>query len=248
MLNTVVGAVRLLLTALAIAVGAAVCAFAGVLGRGTFDKVAMNWHALNLRFLGVRARYRGADLAAGALLLSNHISWLDTLVFGARWPVTFLGNSKIADWPVLGWVIRSAGTLLIERGKGARKAVVDIGGALKRGRNVILFPEGRTTDGLSVLRFQPRLIQAAIDTGAPIQPAAVRYFDAAGRRVVHHTFAGNVTLLQSAWRTVRGPRITAEITLFETLPPGDERQALTGRAEQLVRGLVESGADWDPAT
>lgn len=240
-MGALAGVVRLLLVMLVIVAGAVACGVAGVLGRGVFGKLTMRWHAVALHFLGVRTRYRGASMAAGALLLSNHISWLDTLVFGARWPVTFLGNSEIARWPVLGWVIRKSGTLFIERGKGAKKAIAEIGGALKRGRNVVLFPEGKTTDGRSVIRFQPRLAQAAIDAEAPLQPAAVRYFDGAGGRVVRHSFAGEVTLLQSAWRTVSGPRIIAEITLFAPLAPGDERQVLAARAEQLVRNLVESG-------
>ena len=245
-MDALIGAFRLLLVMLTIVVGAVVCGFAGVLGRGVFDKLAMRWNGIALRFLGIRTRYHGADLAIGALLLSNHISWLDTLVFGARWPVTFLANSEIARWPVLGWVIRKSGTLFIERGKGAKKAITEIGGALKRGRYVVLFPEGKTTDGRSVIRFQPRLVQAAIDAEAPLQPAAVRYFDAAGRRVVRHSFAGEAGLWQSAWRTVTGPRITAEVTLFAPLAPGEKRQALASRAERLVRELVESGGSGRP--
>ena len=235
--------VRLSLVVLVIIAGALVCGFAGVLGRAAFQRTARCWHALNLRFLGVRTRYRGADLAAGALLLSNHISWTDILVFGARWPVVFLGNSEIARWPVLGWIIQRAGTLFIERGKGAKQAIADISGALKGGRNVVLFPEGKTTDGRSILRFQPRLVQAALDAGAPVQPVAVRYLDATGARVVRHSFAGDATLLGSAWNTVSGPAIIAELTLFEPLEPhthDHDRQALTGRAEQAVRNRVES--------
>ena len=240
-MSAVVGAFKLFLLALGIVFGALGCGVAGVLSRRWFRVFEMRWHRVMLIFLGVRTRYVGADFAAGALLLSNHISWVDTLVFGARWPLTFLGNSKIARWPVLGWIIRRSGALFIERGTGAKKATRDIGGALRRGRTVILFPEGKTTDGRSVIRFQPRLAQAAIDAGAPLQPAAVRYFDAAGARVVRHSFAGRITLLQSAWKTVSGPRIIAEVTLFPPLAPVGPRQELVGRAEQLVRTLVESG-------
>lgn len=239
----VIGALRLLLVMLAIVAGAVVCGFAGVLGRAAFDQVVMRWHRVMLCLFGVRTRHRGAGLARGALLFSNHISWLDISVFGACWPVTFLGNSQIARWPVLGWVIQRSGTLFIKRGTGAKKAISEIGGALTQGRNVVLFPEGKTTDGRSVIRFQPRLAQAAIDAGAPLQPAAVRYFDAGGARVVRHSFAGDITLVHSAWKTVCGPRIIAEITLFTPLASGDQRQELAGRAEQLVRGLVESGGE-----
>ncbi len=239
-MGIVVGALRLPLVLLVVLLGAVICGFSGVLSRRRFSRLAMGWHAAIVALLGVQNRYRGAALAEGALVLSNHISWLDILLFGARWPVVFLGNREIARWPVLGWVIARAGTLFIERGKGAQKALTDIGAALKRRHTVVLFPEGRTTDGRAVLRFQPRLIQAAIDAGAPVQPAAVRYFDAAGNRVARHSFAGSATLPRSVWKTVSGPPIIAEITLFAPLPPGDERHALARRAEDAVRSVLES--------
>lgn len=240
-MGALVGVWRLLLAALAVAFGVLACGFSGVLGRARFAKLAMRWHHLTARALGVHSRCRGAALADGVLLLSNHISWSDILVLGARWPVTFLGNSEIARWPVLGWVISRAGTLFIERGKGADKAVREIGAALGQRSTIVLFPEGTTTDGRSVIRFQPRLIQAAIDAGAPVQPVALRYFDHAGARVVRHSFAGNIALMHSVWKTVSGPAIIAEITLFEPLPPEAGRQELANRAESLVRELVESG-------
>ena len=239
-MRTLIGILRLTLVLLAVVPGVVVCAVAGLMSRDLFGELAMRWHRLMLGALGVRRRYRGAAAVDGALLLSNHISWLDTLVFGARWRVVFLAARDVASWPVLGWVVATAGTLFIERGTGAAQAIDDIGAALRRGRNVVLFPEGKTTDGRSVIRFQPRLMQAAIDAGTPVQPAAVRYFDADGNRVAHHSFAGDTTLVQSVWRTVSGAAIIAEITLFPPLPPFDERQALASRAEQTVKTLVES--------
>ncbi|MDD9858315.1 MAG: lysophospholipid acyltransferase family protein [Gammaproteobacteria bacterium] len=238
--GAVVGVIRLLLILLAVAFGLAVCALAGVLGRAWLARMAVRWNRVIVKLLGVRSRYRGAALADGALLLSNHISWLDTLLFGARWPVVFLAKSEIAHWPVLGWLARCAGTLFIKRGQGAPKAARDIGRVLQQARSVVLFPEGRTTDGRGVIRFQPRLIQAAIDTGAPVQAAAVRYFDRAGQPVTRHSFAIN-TLLRGVWNTVSGPAIIAEITLFEPLAPVDDRQTLAHRAEQSVRARVECG-------
>ena len=241
-MRALIGVVRLALALLAVVAGAVLCALAGALGCRLFGALAMRWQRLMLGALGVRSRARGT-LAPGALLLSNHISWLDTLLFGARWPVIFLARRDIARWPVLGWGVATAGTLFIERGSGAAQAITDIGAALRRGRNVALFPEGMTTDGRSVIRFQPRLLQAAIDAGAPVQPAAVRYVDAAGRRATHHSFAGDVTFAQSVWRTVSGPPLTADITLFAPLPPGDERQTLANQVEQQVKSWVESGGE-----
>ncbi len=241
-MRALIGVLRLVLVLLAVVPGVAVCALAGVMSRHRFGQLAMRWHRLMLSALGVRSRYRGADRVDGALLVSNHISWLDGLVFGAHWPVTFLGNHEITSWPVLGWAIARSGALLfIERGRGAARAIDEIDAALQRRHSVVLFPEGITTDGRSVIRFQPRLMQAAINANAPLQPAAIRYFDTAGRRVVRHSFAGDTTLVQSLWRTMSGAKIIAEITLFAPLPPSDDRQALATQAERTIRALGEPG-------
>ena len=259
--RAIVGAFRLLLILLTLLFGLAVCAaagrdgvgaFAGDSGRARFNRVAMRWNRVMVALLGVRCRYRGAGIATvdaapapahgrGALLVSNHISWLDTLVFGARWPVLFLAKSEVAAWPALGWLARRAGTLFIARGHGAEQATRDIGDALRRGRSVVLFAEGRTTDGRGVKRFQPRLLQAALDAGAPVQAAALRYTDRRGRTVTRHSFAVT-TLIRGVWRAVAGPPITAEITLFAPLPPAD-RQTLARQAEQSVRTQIQNPAD-----
>lgn len=239
--RALIGASRFLLLLLAIAAGALLCLVGGLLSRRRFAKLARWWSILMLKLLGVAGRYRGAMRVGGALLLSNHISWLDGLVFGARWRVIFLGNHRLANWFVLGWMFKRAGMLFIERGKGAQQALGQLRAALQQGHTVVLFPEGKTTDGKTVLRFQPRLLQAAIAAPAPVQAAALRYLDTAGRRVVHCSFAGDVTLRQSVWRCLTGPKVVAEITLFAPLPPSTDRQALAQRAHRLVAAVVESG-------
>jgi len=232
------GVVKLLLALLVLALGMLACACAGALTPAAFSKLSVRWNALAAACLDVRVRVVGAAPAEGALLLVNHISWLDPVVFGARWPVIFLANSEIAGWPVLGWVIRTSGVLFIERGRGAQQALLEIGAALRARRRVVLFPEGRTGDGRTVARFQPRLLQAALDAGAPLQPVALRYRDAAGARVTRHSFA-DATFLRSLWACMCGPAIIAEVRVFEPLPHTEERRELARRAEELVRAAVE---------
>ena len=244
----IIGAVKMLLAALTIVFGAVACGFSGVLGHGVFARITMFWHRTMLRIFGATPVVRGVALVPGALVVCNHVSWMDILVLGANWRVVFLGNSEILRWPILGWVIKRGGTLFIKRGSGAKKALRDIAGELRQGHNVVLFPEGATTDGHSAIRFQPRLMQAAINVGAPLQPAALRYLDASGARVVRHSFIGDISLVGSAWKTACGPRMVAEITLFAPLAPSDQRQELAERAEQLVRELVESGGESSPSS
>jgi len=172
--------------------------------------------------------------------VSNHISWLDISVIGSRFPVLFLANSEIASWPILGWLIRRTGTLFIERGKGAGEALKKLSDSLRGNRSVLIFPEGKTTDGSSVIRFQPRLFQSAIDCAAVVQPIGIRYVDKDGEWVDRLSFHGEIGFLESLWRTVCGGMIHAEIFVFDPVEPGADRNTLSQDAENRIRQWVDS--------
>ncbi|MDD2892379.1 MAG: lysophospholipid acyltransferase family protein [Halothiobacillaceae bacterium] len=136
-----------------------------------------HWHAQACRALAVDITTQG-EAQPGVLYICNHISWLDIPVLGSQLPgVRFLAKSEIRSWPLIGWLAARAGSLFIERGNG-HDSVQHISHALQQGHSVLIFPEGTTTDGLSLRRFHPRLLQAAHEANAAIQPIALRYLDA----------------------------------------------------------------------
>lgn len=111
-----------------------------------------------------------------ALIISNHVSWLDIVVLGHLTPTCFLSKDEVRKWPLIGWLAARAGTLFIRRGGGQANSISQaIGGRLVSNGLLTLFPEGTTTDGRSVRPFFSRLFAAAIDTGTPIVPTSLRY-------------------------------------------------------------------------
>ncbi len=131
--------------------------------------------------LNLEVEVQGEPVAAPALWVSNHVSWMDIPVLGGVRAINFLSKAEVARWPLVGRLAQAAGTLFIQRGSGdseqVRAAMAD---ALRGGRNVLFFPEGTTTDGHNVRRFFPKLFQAAIDAGCPVQPMVICYRDGAG--------------------------------------------------------------------
>ena len=240
--QALIALLRLLRALLGVLMALVICLFIGVISRPAFATIAMYWHRYMLSCFDVRRVQRGASPPVGTLLISNHISWMDILVLGGSWRVVFLATHQIGEWFALGWIIRRAGTLFIERGRGAQHATAQICAALQQGKNVLLFPEGKTTDGTSVIRFQPRLLQAALDAGAAVQPIALRYINKNGEREPRNSFAGEITLMQSLWQTARGRPFRAEITTFPPLQPQptQSRHELATQVEELVRGIVET--------
>ena len=65
------------------------------------------YHRILCALIGVRIREVGTRSAASpALILSNHVSWLDICVITALGPVVFVAKSEVAGWPVFGWLAR----------------------------------------------------------------------------------------------------------------------------------------------
>jgi lyso-ornithine lipid O-acyltransferase len=116
-------------------------------------------------------------LPARGLIVSNHLSHLDILLYGSTLPCVFVAKSEVRRWPIFGLLASLAGTVFIERGNPVSTAAAaqQIEALLKEDVPVMLFPEGTSSDGATVLRFHSALFQSAIRAQAPITPAAVRY-------------------------------------------------------------------------
>ncbi len=128
------------------------------------------------RCLGLQVQVHGDTPACPSLIVSNHISWSDIPILGSLTPVLFLSKAEVRDWPIIGWLAEQAGTLFIKRGGGrARRVRRSIADQLEAGQAVLVFPEGTTGQGKSVLPFHGLLLGAAADTGRPIQPVTISY-------------------------------------------------------------------------
>ncbi|MGZ4968588.1 MAG: lysophospholipid acyltransferase family protein [Methylobacter sp.] len=112
-----------------------------------------------------------------AVLISNHISWLDIIVIGQYLPAYFVAKSDISSWPVIGYLARQGGTIFIRRGekRHVRVTAEKMVWLLKQDSNIIAFPEGTTTKGDEVLHFHASLFQPALLTKSAIQPVALQY-------------------------------------------------------------------------
>ena len=155
----------------------------------------------------------------GAMLLLNHVSWLDIFVVQSLRPAHFIAKAEIARWPVLGFLTSRTGALFIERGK--RHAVRETNHRAARlltdGGLVCMFPEGTTSDGNRLLPFHGNLIQPAIDAGKPVIVGGLRYRDRHGHASAATLYTGDIDLLRSLLRIVRGGPVFAELRLIDAI-------------------------------
>ena len=142
----------------------------------THPYVTSWWHNRLADILGVRITVSGHRPRPPALLVSNHVSWLDIIVLGGLTHTDFLSKHEVREWPVVGWLAARAGTLFIRRGHGQTGTISEqIAHRLRQDGLLTLFPEGTTTDGREVRPFFSRLFAAAVDTGTDVVPVALRY-------------------------------------------------------------------------
>lgn len=194
------------------------------------DARVQRWAERMLAIMGVRLEVQGTPPAAGpALVVCNHLSWLDIVAVHAARHVRFVSKAGVHHWPIVGTLAVGAGTLFIEREnrRDALRVVHHMTEALRNGDLMAVFPEGTTSDGRGVLPFHANLLQAAIVSGAPVLPAALRFADAAtGETSPAPLYVGDDSLIGSLWRTLTAPPLLAVVRFGDPqAPAGRERRA-----------------------
>ncbi len=132
------------------------------------------------KILGIKLNISGYPIQERTLFISNHISYLDIIILGANTNAIFVAKSEIKSWPLINKLCSIGKTIFVERNN--RRSVKDQMLLIKKkmidGFNVILFPEGTSSDGLKVLKFKSSLF-ALVDYEElkfyNIQPISISY-------------------------------------------------------------------------
>ncbi len=228
-------------------------------GRGKERFARTYWRGV-AAILGIRITVKG-ELGAGRpmLYVANHCSWLDIAVLGATLPGCFVAKAAVGEWPVVSWVARLGRTVFVSRTRtGVGRERDELVRRLARGDNIILFPEGTTSDGTRVLPFSPAFLMLADAPAKPqVQPVTLVYDGMNGLPVRRRdrpaiSWYGDMDLASHYARIGRVRRLHATVLLDEPMPPGmfPNRKALAAALEArlshnaaaLRQGREASGA------
>ncbi|WP_082494536.1 lysophospholipid acyltransferase family protein [Methylobacterium sp. Leaf108] len=260
-------ALRLLACALAFAILVGPQWLSLRLGRGRVAAHLPTWfHRLFLALFSVRVTQSGTPPAVGepALVLANHVSWLDILVLGSLRPLSFVAKSEIAGWPLVGLLARLQRTIFIDRAR--RAATADVNAALAErlaeGDLIVLFAEGTTGDGTRLLPFRSSLVgaaRAAIDaetnshTRIRLQPLAIAYPRRNGMAVTRSerpdiAWYGDMDLAPHLSVFLSGGPIDVHVVWGEPIPveSGTDRKRATAMAEARVRAALRRNRSGRP--
>jgi 1-acyl-sn-glycerol-3-phosphate acyltransferase len=207
------------------------------------------WSLKTLRLAGMRLVVHGDEhrLDRCALVVGNHISWIDIYVINAWRPTPFVSKAEVRNWPIVGWLAHRLGTVFVhrEKRKDALRTMHEMAARLQAGEVMCMFPEGTTSDGLSLLPFHANLFQAAVSAGCPVQPICLLYEDAQGRQTTAPAYIGDMSLGESLDALLRGGPVTAHLFVGEPLAPATDRRVLAAQAREAVAAsLLQMQAKW----
>ncbi len=180
------------------------------------------YHRGVCRIIGIELKVRGEQAPGKPMLfVANHASYLDITVLGALIRGSFVAKAEIADWPFFGLLAKLQRTVFIERRSAhAAKHRDEISRRLEAGDDLILFPEGTSSDGNRILPFKSALFSVAereVD-GRPltVQPVSVAYLKLDGLPIGREwrpniAWYGNMNMLGHAWNVFSLGKLTVEI-------------------------------------
>mgnify|MGYP003296021632 CR=1 FL=1 len=217
------------------------------------ERLPALFHRLACRVMGVVVEVRGTMHGGQTVWIANHLSYLDILAIGSVARCSFVAKDDVRGWPVFGRLARLQDTVFISRTSRRAAAVGQaLSAALAGGRSLVVFPEGTTSDGTSVLPFKSSLFEVFVAdrlrADVTLQPLTVSVESIDGRAVgVAHrdlyAYHGDASLGPHLLRFLgtRGARV--RLNFHPPLPKGSiaSRKLLANAAHAAVAsGLVAS--------
>lgn len=223
-------------TAVMIAAGAS-CLLAG----GKWKRVRLGswwvavWSKAVCRIIGLRVRTHGElPGGQGALVVGNHLGYLDILVHGQVFKLRFAPKAEIKRWPVFGWLTALSAPVWIDRKNPRMSAVYarEFRETIENGVFMLVYPEGTSTGGKDgLLKFKSTPFASALECKSRIIPTLLFYSDPEAAWYDDTPFGVHIL------RVLEKKEITIDLYCFAPVLPeaGEDRKALAER----IHGMME---------
>jgi 1-acyl-sn-glycerol-3-phosphate acyltransferase len=207
------------------------------------------YHRIVAALFGIHITVTGKKVSGeGVLLVANHTSWADIVIFSAVAPISFVAKAEVASWPFFGTLARLQRTVFVDRARRSatgetRDAIRD---RLLEGDALVLFPEGTSHTGNTVLPFKSALLGAAEARLADgryvkVQPVSTAFTGLHGLPMGRENrpfFAwyGDMEMLPHLWEALLAGPLDVVVQFHEPFSLDMmDRKELARRAEDVVR-------------
>jgi 1-acyl-sn-glycerol-3-phosphate acyltransferase len=207
------------------------------------------YHRWVAALFGIHIKIVGAPVTGeGVLMVANHTSWADIIIFSAATPLSFVSKAEVARWPLFGTLARLQRSVFVERTR--RSATGETRDVIRErlvaGDTLLLFPEGTSHDGNTVLPFKSALLGAAEARLADgrhvkVQPVSTAFTGLHGMpmgRESRPLFAwyGDMEMVPHLWEALLAGPLDVVVQFHPPLSlDGMDRKTLAARAEEIVR-------------
>ena len=192
------------------------------------------WIQSFVRISSMRIEVIGTPPCPPFFLVTNHLSYTDIAALRAVVRGVFVAKVEVSSWPVAGRIVRDMGTIFIDRGnrRDIPRAGEKVMERLADGEGVIVFPEGTSGRGDTVLPFNSSFLEFSARAETPVTYAAITYRTDQGElpASIAVCWWDETTFFQHLFRLFTLPDYTAVINF------GDEPVVATDR-KQLAREL-----------
>lgn len=238
-----------------VAAARTIVSLAGIAGRWRIiSRLTRSFASLLSRLMGLRITVDGAAArleGGGYLIVSNHLGYLDGVVLGSIFPVLYVSKKEVRRWPLIGQWTALCGAIFVDRQRKDRipLLVEEIAMKLRSGANVLLFPEGTSTNGDRLLPFQTAPFAAPLRVRAPIVPVTLAYetidgapLSPANRDTVY--WYGDMEFASHFWRLLALRRIEVTVKIHPTIESSACKNDSRGRKQlsQACFGAISGQA------
>lgn len=208
--------------------------------------VFRTWARGSLRILRARVDVRGPLPEGPFFLVTNHLGYVDIIVLASVLDCVFVSRADVAGWPIVGPLVRMVGTVFIDRElkRDIPRVLARIEENLAHGRGIVLFPEGTSSKGETVLPFRPPLLEVAARSDLPVSYAALSYRTAPGNPPAHLAVCwwGEMGFGDHLVKLLRLPGFHATVTFGEQTLRRSDRKDLARETWEAVLGQFEPSA------
>lgn len=178
------------------------------------------------------------------LLVSNHLSYVDILVIASITPAMFVAKREVKGWPVFGWFAKLAGTVFVDRERRTRvtQTADEIQQALDQNALVVLFPEGTSSNGETVLPFKTSLLEPATRQTHALFASLIQYQIDDGDVGEEVCYWKDMTLVPHLINLLSKRTIRASVRFTQLREASTDRKELARQLHSEILRLKEAPA------
>lgn len=216
-----------------------------------FGKIAVSILCIDITVIGRKEllNYKGA------LYISNHLSYIDGIIVTALLAVLFIAKTEIKKWPLFGLFTILSNTIFIKRSETAniQEELKKVTASLRAGVNVIMFPEGTSSDGSGLLPFKSSFFATAVEAGTPVIPMVIKYkqinslpLDESNKNLVY--WYGNMYFFPHLLKVCALDKVNVQVHICEPITivadpsqnAAQQRKALCDAAREVIENQLQN--------